>query len=664
MSAVIESLKVRNFEGYKDAKFPFSAGLNLIKGRNSTGKSTILDAISYALFGEAPDVDKKLLVSRLPGSIDIAAYIKFRSPKTKEIVEVDREGKLDTKGGYRNESLHLRINGKEVTVEGDEDLRAKITTLLGTSFRQFMNLVYVRQGKLTAILEPSDKQMDSILGITLLRELHAQFDEAKKHLEKYEGNDIPTEVNRLENTEIPQHKRTLSDLANEIPALQKEVDGLGEAVKKGESKELQTLLRQVDHKKGMDDKLHDLASRTQQLFQNADAKTLDEIRRAHITYSQKHEALEKQMEIQSKIRDQLHDAWTKEKGRAEALEEEIAEHEDLLQQGLAKCPKCGQPLSASKLKTQLQASKAKLSKLQTQAKQSKKEYDEAKERFSGLDDESRNARNTAKALKQYVEQIVKYETEKRRISQEMEKELNEIRITLKALGLQLDPQELTFERMLASQIPVTPTELEKNQADLKKKSDLLKEKRKYEKEIMEKKTEDETKLERLKKRLEKASLARQLAEGFEQAIEERRRSQLKSIEVRALQYYKSMTDQHTYSAISIDPETYRVYVFPKGLTDRIPATRTGGGHQTLISLALRLALLQELNSRSLLILDEPTYGVDEDNLRPLASQLEQASKQLSQTIIVTHYGIFEEDAANTLNVVVGPDGVSKIESNR
>jgi DNA helicase HerA-like ATPase len=33
--------------------------------------------------------------------------------------------------------------------------------------------------------------------------------------------------------------------------------------------------------------------------------------------------------------------------------------------------------------------------------------------------------------------------------------------------------------------------------------------------------------------------------------------------------------------------------------------------------ALRLALLQELNSRSLLILDEPMYGVDEDNLRLL-----------------------------------------------
>jgi ABC-type molybdenum transport system ATPase subunit/photorepair protein PhrA len=64
----------------------------------------------------------------------------------------------------------------------------------------------------------------------------------------------------------------------------------------------------------------------------------------------------------------------------------------------------------------------------------------------------------------------------------------------------------------------------------------------------------------------------------------------------------------------------------------------------------------------LLILDEPTYGVDDENLPQLASQLGEASKQLSQTIIVTHHGICEEDTTNILNVVVGVDGVSRIES--
>jgi exonuclease SbcC len=655
-------LRVWNFEGYKDQEFPFSAGLNLIKGRNSTGKSTILDAVSFALYGEAPEVDKKLLVSRLPGCNDIAAYVKFRSPKTGQIIEVKREGKLDARGGYRKESLQLKINGQEITLEGDDDFRARITALLGASFRQFMNLVYVRQGRLTAILEPKAEQMDSILGITLLRELHEQFDETRKQLEKYEGNDIPTEVNKLENIIIPQYVRLLTDFAKDTPALQEEVDTLKETVKKGESEELETLLKQVEEKKTIDTKLQDLTTRTQQLLENAGVKTLDEVKTKQTSYARQHDTLKKQLEKQTKIRDQLQETWTDVKGKAKALADEISEHEGLLKQGIAKCPTCGQTISPSKLKTQLEADRGKLTKLQTQTKRAKQKCDEANSYVSDLDDKRRETRDATKALKQTADSIADYETEKNKIVQTLETKLSEIRSTLKALKLKLDPREPTFERTLASQIPVSPDDLEKAQTDLRNKAQLLKEKKANEKEVTDKKGQDEAKLKKLKVRLEEASLARQLSEGFDQAIEERRRTQLKNIELRALQYYKSMTDQHTYSAIYIDPETYRVYVFPKGLTDRIPATRTGGGHQTLISLALRLALLQELDFRSLLILDEPTYGVDDANLPQLATQLGQASKHLSQTIIVTHHGICEEDATNILNVTVGEDGVSRIES--
>jgi DNA repair exonuclease SbcCD ATPase subunit len=51
LAAVIEELRLRDFEGYRDADVNFSPGLNLIKGRNSTGKSTLLDALVYGIFG-------------------------------------------------------------------------------------------------------------------------------------------------------------------------------------------------------------------------------------------------------------------------------------------------------------------------------------------------------------------------------------------------------------------------------------------------------------------------------------------------------------------------------------------------------------------------------------------------------------------------------------
>jgi DNA repair exonuclease SbcCD ATPase subunit len=102
-------------------------------------------------------------------------------------------------------------------------------------------------------------------------------------------------------------------------------------------------------------------------------------------------------------------------------------------------------------------------------------------------------------------------------------------------------------------------------------------------------------------------------------------------------------------------------VHPKGLTDLVPATRVGGGHQTILALAIRLALLNALSLNSLLILDEPTYGVDSENLPQVASYIGEASKQLSQMMLVTHYNICEEEASNIIEVSVQEDGSSKAE---
>jgi DNA repair exonuclease SbcCD ATPase subunit len=347
--------------------------------------------------------------------------------------------------------------------------------------------------------------------------------------------------------------------------------------------------------------------------------------------------------------------------KAKDVKTKIDAQESLLKQGFTKCD-CGQTINGGKLKRQLQTDTESLKTLKTQTTQAKEKYDKAARAVSELEEKNREARTQAKTMKDSGDAIARYLKEQKRIAEKLESKISEIRGSLDTLGLQqLDPQDSAFERSLATIIPLDVDALEKKKDEFKKRAKLLREKTELHKGLTEKNEQAKDKLKTLKLRIQRAILARHLSEGFEQAIEDRRKDQLKRIEQLALQYYKGMTDQHTYTAITIDPENYRVFVHPKELTDRIPATRTGGGHQTLISIAIRLALLQELAFRPLLILDEPTYGVDDDNLPQLAQQLGQASKQLSQTIIVTHHGICEENATNILKIIVGQDGASHIQ---
>lgn len=661
MSAVIEELKLRNFEGYKEAELGFSSGLNLIRGRNSTGKSTLLDALVFALFGEAPDVKPRLLVSRLPDSREMVVYAKFRSPRSGEKVEVSRKGKLDGKGAYRTDERLLRVNGKEVHIEGDEDLRAKITELMGASLRKFLNLVYVRQGKLTAILEPPKEQMDSIIGITLLRELREQLDEAKKGLERYEGRDAATEAQNLEKLIIPQLCSSIEQLKTNVEQLQKDVGKLEDLVKKGESPELTELLEQIKKKEDMGNQIRDLQARIQELLRNAGASSPDELGPKINEWKEQLERLTAKKNGLAKEVEGLLGAWSTLKGKADGLKSQIEEHEALLGKKIPKCPTCGQDLKPAILRKILKEDKAQLEKFKSQEADAKESYEGKKSELDKLNEKVVTIKNNISALNLMKDDLKGYLDSASHLEETIKKLLSPIRDSLAKLGLPLRPEDPELKVKVAQQLPVQPEELATKKKELDEERNMLGEKLKSKDELEERLRRSADLLSKLTRRIARANLAYSLSQGFDQGVEARRKEFLKRIEFKALEYYKAMTDQHVYSAITIDPDEYTVWVHPKGLTEAIPATRVGGGHQTLLAASVRLALLDALSFRSLLILDEPTYGVDSENLPQLASHIGEASRQLSQMILVTHYNICEEEASNIIDVTVREDGVSRAE---
>ena len=662
MSAVIEELKLRNFEGYKEAELKFSAGLNLIRGRNSTGKSTLLDALVFALFGEAPDVKPKLLVSRLPDSREMAVYAKFRSPRNGKRVEVARKGKLDEKGAYRTEERLLRVDGKEVQIEGDEDLRAKITDLMGASQRKFLNLVYVRQGKLTAILEPPREQMDSVIGITLLRELREQLDETRKTLEKYEGRDAATEAQNLEKIIIPQLNSEVSRLEKDLEQLKEEVQELKDLVRKGESSELVELLRQVEEREMLEKEIRELQARVQEVLSSpAGALSHEDLERIHFTKMEELSQLKRTQGALAEEVNRLQEAWLAIKSKADVQEAQIKEHEPLLEKKISKCPTCGQDLKPAILQKILTADKARLRRLRSEEANANRIYEDKKSELDKLSSKVTSLDVDILVLNGKRRDLEKHIGSLNNLKENREKMLLVIKDNLNRLSLRIQADDPELKVEVAQRLPIRPQQLADKKKELDAKIDSLRDKTKSKEELDRRVKASEDLFGKLKRRIDRANLAHRLSQDFDQGVESRRKEYLKRIEFKALEYYKAMTDQQVYSAITIDPDEYIVWVHPKGLTEAIPATRVGGGHQTLLAASVRLALLDSLGFRSLLILDEPTYGVDSENLPQLASHIGEASRQLSQMILVTHYNICEEEASNIIDVTVREDGVSRAE---
>jgi exonuclease SbcC len=659
LNSILEELRLANFAGYRNVELKFFSGLNLIRGRNSTGKTTLLDGLAFALFGEALDVKPRLLVSRLPGSKIMETYAKFRRLHNDEIIEIVRRGRLDSKGAYKTDRRLLLINGKETPIENDDDLRGRVNELMGISLRKFLSLVYVRQGKLTTILEPSKEHMDSVIGITLLRELREQTDDTKKNLEKYESRDAFTEAETLEKRFIPQLTSDLGLLKADATSLELEVESLNDLVKRAESPELIELLSQIQEIESIQKNIHELDVKIHELLTNYKVSSQDELQPTIERLNRYLTKLQAAKENAAKEAEDLLLLWSRDKGKADAIESEIGEHKTLLQLNTAKCPTCGQDLNARILERILEENAAELDMLRSNEAQNKSKYEEKKRQLEQFNEKITTLEGDARTLDLIRETIKKYANVRDELYASQAKLSLKTQTALGKLGLLLQHDDPELKVKVAQKLPVQPEELANKKMELENKLATLVEKTKRMKSLDEELKRSQELLTRLRRRIDRANLARNLSIAFDQAVEARRREFLKYVEFKALEYYKTMTDQHVYAAIKIDPEEYTVWVEPIGLTEAVPANRVGGGHQTLLALSVRLALLDSLGFHSLLILDEPTYGVDSDNLPQLASQIGEASRQLSQMILVTHYNICEEEASNIIDVTVQEDGISR-----
>ena len=768
---LIERLELRNFEGYKQAEIDFTKGLNIITGRNSTGKTTILEAILFALYGGGPGLEKKLLVSRLQGSAGLMS-VKLTANMQGKRVEIIREGRLvgkeDESKRFRTERLDLMVDGKTVPIHGEEELNKKISELTGMGVKMFTTLIYSRQGELTSILEPKKEDMDLILGISIMKELTEQLDSAKKSLEKYEGRDAKTVLD-MYLQQLPKTMSQIDQLAGQVNRLSREVEELEKVVTKAKSKELLELIGNIEKRDSILWKIREKETAIISILAGRGVKSIEELNELTKYVIQKGEELKSELQqlieeekgienifndLSSKLNkieaflksqnvsslreleqqiaslknecQQLNGKLREEEGRLidventrnqlngkyATLTEEVKSHEDLLSKGLANCPTCGQEIDPTVLEQIIEDKKELMGQLAQRLQEVDREYQNRRETVQRLrqslterslrlnqsqkiHDEittildgktieelekskaaaEKDLNGIRETIKEQNEKLAKLLLEKEALEKDkntvntmieerrsLEQELSEsykiIQENLRVLGLPFQPEDADLKAKIAEHLPLSLEELSKKEEELERKKDDLKRLTATLDGLQKEEREMKEKVALLQKRLSKVKICDELLAKIKGGIESQRERRLRRIADEALRIYETLTDQRVYKAFRINRDDYTVEVFPSRLEGYIPAKRTGGGHQTLIALAFRIALLHVLNQRSLLILDEPTYGVDSENLPQLMSYFSEAAKKLGQTILVTHYGLGEEEAANIIKVGIAPDGSS------
>jgi exonuclease SbcC len=233
---LIKSVELKNIKSYRHETIEFHEGINGICGQNGHGKSTILEAIGYALFDYPPY--KKIDDFRRHG--EKSGYVAVTVEGKDEI-----EYTIYRKLGGNDYYIRTPVN----EIKGKKDVTYWIASNLLYNVMSpedmpsiFENAVGVPQGTFTTAFllnpEPRKKIFDNILRVEEYKAAYTNLREVITAIEKT--------IDSMDRELIPLCTRTenYSELKKEKETIQIEIDGL-----KAEIKEINTKLSSLNRKK-------------------------------------------------------------------------------------------------------------------------------------------------------------------------------------------------------------------------------------------------------------------------------------------------------------------------------------------------------------------------------------------------------------------------------
>lgn len=179
----LKTLSLQNFKRYASFEMTFEEGLCGILGRNGSGKSTIFEAVFFALYGEYKN--KELLkTSGVEGNVKVELCFNINEKEYTIIREF--------RGKVMAPQATLKMNN-EMYASGAREVTIVINKLLGMGKEAFLHTVFASQKELTALSSMKNDErktmMRRLLGLEKIDKIETMIREVLRDLNRDIKND-------------------------------------------------------------------------------------------------------------------------------------------------------------------------------------------------------------------------------------------------------------------------------------------------------------------------------------------------------------------------------------------------------------------------------------------------------------------------------------------
>ena len=215
----LEKILLKSFGCFARRDFELSEGINLIFGPNFTGKSTLVNAIFFALTGKpiVPRVATESLAQAgvKSGTAGVGFFEQEKSYRLFRSTQGEIELRCKEGSNWRK-----KFSGR---LAADEDLRK----MFHFTYDHLAAATFLREGEIFEFLarQPSDRReiLYTLLGIDRLIRVRERFIEVRR-IAKREEKRIQEHQRRLRLATVKTHREEIQRIQNEIGTMEKEYE--------------------------------------------------------------------------------------------------------------------------------------------------------------------------------------------------------------------------------------------------------------------------------------------------------------------------------------------------------------------------------------------------------------------------------------------------------
>ena len=693
---MIKDIELVNFISHRRTLLAFNRGVTIFVGHNGSGKSSIIDAITFALYGQHTRKANKNLVRRgsevswlnlrfSVGSKEYNAYRRLGSNGQSQLAKFDQV--LDS-----GNIVEKNVVSGERKQFGDS-MSGEIAKTLGIDYKKLRVAAVVQQGELSSIIDSKPKEfkelLNSLIGIDRLdsayQTMYEVVDRFRERLRDKNGGFDDKQIASIESA-IQSRNKDLQDAERQLMKLEAQRDMLKEQIfhTDNDIQRMEPLILQSRELHSTEDALVKyVTSKRTSMAQDVERLEglVSETHESRKAISEKEEVEINLQMIKSEI-EEIENRIVlneRENGRLNGVLE-CAKRIEIRDDGT--CPLCGSPVQVeiqnifdlkiieTEIRRKIEARKKLLTEkvgLKTEEKfmEEKEKRIESAEMFlasscvegskSILDLESELERGKSDLLR-IPEILTKINDPRQLVIDDFSKSLVDNIINLRSQTKGLRMQDYTNSRL-------KKTKLSNELLDLNAKLGGIEVIIRECKNTIDTSSKILLALEDAVGLLNNLEKIRSKVFNRDGPVALRLRSWvLKVLSAKASEYLSMF--KIGISKIELTEKARDVQVTCYGTYGDIDMDSLSGGEKVAVALALRLAIAQmvSLNKLDFIILDEPTIHLDEERRKSLVNIISDFFKEglgpLSQIIIITHDAeIFEDsDVDDVFRFTMGANG--------